>query len=144
VKMRWKAELPKMPRLPRVPPDAIQDIAPTQAARAEGSGEPAALGPLPAPSAYREKNPAEPPPADYKAPSIVAEHGGLALLFLGAAIAFALYCWKAPRWAAPHRSVALDTPAEAGASARGETARTRGPETSQSPIYIETLPDKER
>ena len=87
MKMRWKAELPKMPRLPRVPPDAIQDIAPTQAARAEGSGEPAALGPLPAPSAYREKNPAEPPPADYKAPSIVAEHGGLALLFLGAAIA---------------------------------------------------------
>jgi hypothetical protein len=124
--MRWKAELPKMPRLPRVPLEA---------------GESAAFSPPPAPSAYREKNPSEPPPADFKAPSMLTEHKGLALLFLAAAIAFALYCWKAP-----HRSVALDSPAPAV----GETARTRGaetarsPEASQSPIYVEPLPDKER
>jgi hypothetical protein len=130
VKMRWKAELPKMPRLPRVPAD-------TESAPAEGSS--AALGPPPSPSAYREKNPSEPPPGDYKAPSMLAEHRGLALLFLAAVIAFALYCWKAP-----HRSVALDAPAQASGAARGEAARMRSPETSQSPIYVESLPDKER
>jgi hypothetical protein len=132
LKMRWKAELPKMPRLPRVPIDA-------QSARAEGSGAPATLGPPPSPSAYREKNPSEPPPGDYKAPSMLAEHRGLALLFLAAIIAFALYCWKAP-----HRAVALDAPAQTAGAAGGEAARTRSPETSQSPIYVEPLPDKER
>ena len=126
--MRWKAELPKMPRLPRVPLEA---------------GESAEFSAPPAPRAYREKNPSEPPPADFKAPSMLTEHKGLALLFLGAAIAFALYCWKAP-----HRSIALDTPARTAGA--GETARTRGaettrrPQTSQSPIYVESLPDKER
>lgn len=123
MKMRWKAELPKMPRLPTVPLDA----------------GPAPLGPPPSPSAYREKNPLELPPADYKPPSMLAEHRGLALLFLAAIIAFALYCWKAP-----HRTAALDAPAQAAGAARGETARTRGPESAESPIYVEPLPDKER
>jgi len=131
--MRWKAELPKMPRLPRVPPDA-------------GS---AALGPPPSPSAYRERNPSEAPPAEYRPPSMLAEHKGIALLFLAAAIAFGLYCLKAPGlkapdWAAPRRSVAGDPPPQAGAAARGETAGAHGPATSQSPIYVEMLPDKER
>jgi len=121
-----------MPRLPRVPID-------TQSARAEDPGAPAALGPPPSPSAYREKNPSELPPVDYKAPSMLAEHRGLALLFLAAIIAFALYCWKAP-----HRSVALDAPTQAAGAAGGEAARTRSPETSQSPVYVESLPDKER
>jgi hypothetical protein len=120
--MRWKPELPKMPRLPRVPLEA---------------GESAAFSPPPAPSAYREKNPSEPPPADFKAPSMLAEHRGLALVFLAAAIAFALYCWKAPR-----QSAALDTPAQAAGAARGASTQTRAPETSQAPIYVETLPDK--
>lgn len=115
-----------MPRLPRVPLDA---------------GESAAFSPPPAPSAYREKNPPEPPPPDFKAPSMLAEHKGLALLFLAAVIVFAWYCWKAPQ----HRSAALAQPAQA--TAAGETARTRGPdaahgaEPAQSPIYVETLPD---
>jgi hypothetical protein len=135
--MRWKADLPKMPRLPRVP--LVR-------------GESAAFAPPPAPSAYREENPPEPPPADFKAPSILAEHRGLALWFLAAVIAFAWYCWKAPL----HRSVALATPAQAPGAAQAagtaqvpgsahvETAPVHAPETSQSPIYVETLPDKER
>jgi hypothetical protein len=137
--MRWKAELPKMPRLPRVPLEA---------------GKSAAFSPPPAPSVYREKNPPEPPPADFKARSMLAEHRGLALLFLAAVIAFAWYCWEAPSGKAPHRSIALDAPAQAAqaaqASGAGENARTHGPEAtgspeaSQSPIYVETLPDKER
>jgi hypothetical protein len=110
--MRWKPELPKMPRLPMVSPSA----------HAEGPAAP--LGPPPAPSAYRQRNPYERPPADYRAPSLLAEHKGLALAFLAVAIAFALYCWKAP-----HRSVALD-------------AATRGSAAEQSPIYVEPLPDK--
>jgi hypothetical protein len=130
--MRWKADLPKMPRLPRVPLEA---------------GESAAFSPPPAPSAYREKNPPEPPPADFKARSMLAEHKGLAFLFLAAVIAFAWYCWKAPQ----HRSVALAQPAQT--TGAGETARTRSPgaahapdaargaETAPSPIYVETLPD---
>jgi hypothetical protein len=132
--MRWKADLPKMPRLPRVP--LVR-------------GESAAFAPPPAPSAYREENPPEPPPAEFKAPSMLAEHRGLALLFLAAVIAFAWYCWKAP----PHGSLALATPAQASRKAKvgaGESARTDGPEAthaaeaSEAPIYVETLPDKER
>jgi hypothetical protein len=101
--MRWKADLPKMPRLPKVPLEA-------------GDPAPDALGPPPAPSAYREKNPASSKPAEYKAPAMLIEHRGLALLFLAAALAFALYAWHAPR-----RAVA----------------------PAQSPIYIETVPDKD-
>jgi hypothetical protein len=124
--MRWKPELPKMPRLPRVP--LVR-------------GESAAFAPPPAPSAYREKNPPEPPPADFKAPSMVAEHKGLAFLFLAAVVVFAWYCWKPPQ----HRSDALAPPAQSAGA--GETARTRNPDaahgadSAQSPIYVETLPD---
>jgi hypothetical protein len=128
--MRWKADLPKMPRLPTVPLDA--------------AGGPAMLGPPPSPSAYRERNPVEAAPAEYQAPSVLVEHKGIALLFLGAAIAFALYCWKAPRSPAPQRSVALDGSPQTAVAAGGETARTRTSEVPQSPIYVETLPDKER
>jgi hypothetical protein len=130
VKMRWKAELPKMPRLPRVP-DASGGPG--------GPAEPAVLGPPPSPSAFRRKNPSAPPPGDYKAPSMLAEHKALALVFLAAMIAFALYCWKAP-----HRAAALDTPAPTEGAARGEPAPASGTETSHSPIYVESVPDKER
>jgi hypothetical protein len=140
--MRWKADLPKMPRLPRVP--LVR-------------GESAAFAPPPAPSAYREENPPEPPPAEFKARSMLAEHKGLALLFLAAVIAFAWYCWKTPQ----PRSVALATPAQAAGTAQAagaaqaaatkapgsahvETGPMHAPEASDSPIYVETLPDKER
>jgi hypothetical protein len=126
--MRWKADLPKMPRLPKVPLEA---------------GYPAAgeLGPPPAPSAYRAQNPSESQPADYQAPSMLVEHRGLALLFLAAALGFLLYCLKGP-----HRSVAPDAPQPAApeAAASAPPAATPGAQAAQAPIYVETLPDKDR
>jgi hypothetical protein len=117
--MRWKADLPKMPRLPKVP--------------RESADLPAdALGPPPAPSAYREKNPANSQPAEYRAPPLLVEHRGLALLFLAAALGFALYCWRAPR-----RAVAREAPAAHAA------AQTPGPAPAQTPIYVEAIPDKD-
>ena len=61
--MRWKADLPKMPRLPKVPLES-------------GDPAPGELGPPPAPSAYREKNPYESQPAEYQAPTMLVEHRG--------------------------------------------------------------------
>ena len=120
MKMRWKADLPKMPRLPKIAPES-------------GDPAPDALGPPPPPSAYREKNPAESQPVEYTAPSLLGEHRGLAVLFLAAAIGFALYCWRAPR-----RTVALDAPAAHSA------AQTPGAAPAQAPIYVEAVPDKDR
>jgi hypothetical protein len=126
VKMRWKADLPKMPRLPKVPLES-------------GDPAPGALGPPPAPRAYREKNPSESKPAEYSAPSILVEHRGLALLFLAAAIAFALYCWRAPQ-----RTVAREAPAAHGAAQTPVPTPTPAPASAQSPIYVEAVPDKDR
>jgi hypothetical protein len=124
VKMRWKADLPKMPRLPKVPL-AAGDLAPDE------------LGPPPAPSAYRAQNPYESQPAEYKAPSLLVEHRGLALLFLAAATVFAVYCWRAPR-----STAALDAPAAHGAAQTGAT-QPPAPATAQSPIYVEAVPDQD-
>ena len=128
MKMRWKADLPKMPRLPKVPLES-------------GDPAPGELGPPPAPSAYREKNPANSKPAEYQAPPMLVEHRGLALLFLAAAIAFALYCWKAPRG-----TVAVDAPVAHGTAqtAGGTQIPASAPAQAQSPIYVEAVPDKDR
>jgi hypothetical protein len=120
VKMRWKADLPKMPRLPKVPLES-------------GDPAPGELGPPPAPSAYREKNPYESQPVEYRAPTMLIEHRGLALLFVAAAIVFAVYCLRSPR-----RTAALDAPAAHG------VAQTPAPASAQSPIYVEAVPDKDR
>jgi hypothetical protein len=112
-----------MPRLPRIP--LADTAAPDPASRP--------VGPPPSPDAYRQSNPYEPPPADYKAPSLLAEHKGLAIAFIVALLGFALYCWKAP-----HRSVALEPPAAPGAAVKSAPNAT-----SQAPIYIETVPDKD-
>jgi hypothetical protein len=117
--MRWKADLPKMPRLPKVLSES-------------GDPAPDALGPPPAPSAYRQTNPYESRPAEYQPPSLLAEHRGLALLFLAAVIAFAAYCLRPP-----HRTVALVAP---GAKAPPSAA----PLPAESPIYVQALPDKDR
>ncbi len=126
MKMRWKADLPKMPRLPKIAPES-------------GDPAPDALGPPPAPRAYREKNPAESKPAEYRAPSMLVEHRGLALLFLAAAIVFALYCWKIPR-----RTGSLDAPAARGTAQTAGAAQSPSSASAQSPIYVEAVPDKER
>jgi hypothetical protein len=127
--MRWKADLPKMPRLPKVPVEA-------------GDAAPGALGPPPAPSAYRAKNPYESKPVEYQAPSMLVEHRGLALVFLAAAIAFAFYCWKKPQ-----RTAALAAPTAHANAPTGGAAETAGAAQSstsaaQAPIYVEAVPDK--
>jgi hypothetical protein len=126
--MRWKADLPKMPRLPKVP-------------LASGDPAPGELGPPPAPSAYREKNPYESQPVEYRAPTILIEHRGLALLFVAAAIVFAVYCLRSPR-----RTAALDAPAAHGVAQTPGAAQTPAPApaSAQSPIYVEAVPDKDR
>jgi hypothetical protein len=126
VKMRWKADLPKMPRLPKVPLES-------------GDPAPGELGPPPAPSAYREKNPSESQPVEYRAPSVLIEHRGLALLFVAAALVFAVYCLRSPR-----RTAALDAPAAHGAAQTAGAAQTPAPASAQSPIYVEAVPDKDR
>jgi hypothetical protein len=100
VKMRWKADLPKMPRL---------------------------------------KNPYESQPVEYRAPTMLIEHRGLALLFVAAAIIFAVYCLRSPR-----RTAALDAPAAHGVAAARGAAQTPAPASAQSPIYVEAVPDKDR
>jgi len=106
--MRWKADLPKMPRLPKVLSES-------------GDPAPDALGPPPAPSAYRQRNPYESRPAEYQAPPMLVEHRGLALLFLAAVVAFALFCFRTPL-----RTVALDAPAARGAAQAPSDAQVPG------------------
>ncbi len=102
-----------MPRLPRVPPES-------------GDPAPDALGPPPAPSAYRQRNPYESRPAEYQAPPMLVEHRGLALVFLAAVIAFALYClWP------PLRTVALGAPA--ARATKQAPGATQSPDATQSP-----------
>jgi hypothetical protein len=62
---------------------------------------------------YREQNPYKPPPPDYKPPSVLAEHKGLAILVAAILIGFLVYGWKA-----------LHAPAR----------------RSAQPIYIEAVP----
>lgn len=126
MKMRWKADLPKMPRLPKVTSDS-GDLTTDE------------LGPPPAPSAYREKNPYGSKPAEYQAPSMLAEHRGLALLFLAAAIVFALYCWKGPP-----RTAVLDAAAARAPAPPARAVKSPPAATQESPIYVEAVPDKDR
>jgi hypothetical protein len=124
--MKWKADLPKMPRLPQVPLEP-------------GDPAPGELGPPPAPSAYRAKNPSESQPVEYRAPSMLVEHRGLAFVFLAAAVVFAVYCWKAPR-----RTAALETPATHAPARSVGDAQTPAAASPDSPIYVEAVPDKSR
>ncbi len=81
------------------------------------------------PSAYRERNPYTPPPPEYKPPSLLAEHRGLAILFVAIAIGFAAYGWKT-----------VHAPARRAAPARLPPP-TAAPAATSRPIYIEALPD---
>jgi hypothetical protein len=83
------------------------------------------------PQAYREKNPYTPPPREYKPPSMLVEHRGLAILFVAIIVGFALYCWKAPH----RRQRTAEPPAPASAAA---------PEFNRAaPIYVEPVPEKD-
>ena len=126
MKMRWKADLPKMPRLPKIAPES-------------GDPAPDALGPPPAPRAYREKNPAESKPAEYQAPSMLVEHRGLALLFSCRrdCIRAVLLEDSAPNGRARCAGRSRD---RANCRRRAEPSSA----SAQSPIYVEAVPDKER
>jgi hypothetical protein len=98
----------------------------------------------PSPSAYREKNPYTPPPPDYKPPSVLAEHKGLAILFAAISIGFAAYCLSGRH--GTRERVAQRPPAAIPAAARASTPdapKTADPKGAVQPIYIETLPEKD-
>jgi hypothetical protein len=81
------------------------------------------------PSAYREQNPYKPPPPEYKPPSMLAEHWGVAILCVAIAMGCAVYGWRALH-APPRRAPLGRGPAPAAA-----------PAPANQPIYIEALPD---
>lgn len=100
------------------------------------------------PRAYREKNPYNPPPPDYKPPSMLVEHKGLAVLFAVISVGFALYCLKSPHPAPRARGISAAGAAAsvAPSAARGDgdgaastPARSANP---AAPIYIETIPEE--
>jgi hypothetical protein len=105
--------------------------------------------PSPSPSAYRQDNPDNPPPADYKPPSMLAEHKGLAILFVAVCIAFAFYCWRTPH--PPSALTAVPStpaaPAESSAAASPPARQTPAPNAAPAgvhpnqPIYVETVPE---
>lgn len=96
------------------------------------------------PRAFREKNPYTPPPPEYKPPSLLAEHWRLASLFALVCIAFAVYCFKAPR--APLAPPAAPAPsASAPPQPFGSSPQPRQAQRPESaePIYIEPIPQKD-
>jgi hypothetical protein len=138
-----KPKLAPMPRLPKEPsPHMVRSFGRPSLdtlAPPDPSAPPVAS---PSPSAYRREHPDDPPPAEYKPPSMLAEHKGLAILFALLCIAFALYCWKAPR--APSILTAVpDHPAAAPAppaAARPQQADQHASADEAQPVYIETVP----
>jgi hypothetical protein len=70
----------------------------------------------PSPRAFREDPSYTPPPPDYKAPSLLAEHKGLAILFATLGLAFALYCLR------PHAGHARAARSPAAGSATADSA----------------------
>jgi hypothetical protein len=126
-----KPTLQPMPRLPKEPsPDMMRTFGPRPSPEELRSGaDPIAS---PSPSDYRQTNPHQAPPAEYKAPSLLREHRRLAILFAGVAAAFAVYCLRLPHRA---RSAAAPTTASGPST-------TVAPSAAQ-PIYIESVPDKD-
>jgi len=81
------------------------------------------------PSAYREQNPYKPPPPEYKPPSMLAEHWGVAILCVAVAIGFGVYGWRT-----------LHAPARRAPPSQRATPAA-SPAAAAQPIYIEALPD---
>jgi hypothetical protein len=149
------ANLPPKPRLPKEPdPKMLRTFGPrptfADLTPPDPSGPPI---PSPSPSAYRRDNPDNPPPAEYKPRSMLAEHKRLAILFAAVCLAFVWYCWKTPHapsalntTAPSPRAVAAPASSDGAASGTAPKPSTRSaaPRTTQSqqPIYVETVPDK--
>jgi hypothetical protein len=161
---------PPMARLPKEPsPDMVRSFGPRptlENVSAVTDGAPIAS---PSPSAYREKNPYQAPPTEYKAPSLLREHRRLAILFAGVAAAFAVYCLKLPHGlrstagaATTVTSPGLAVSAVAAASSPTSAASSpvtapaqppaapqfstvskpsRQPSAATQPIYVESVPE---
>ena len=96
------------------------------------------------------QNPDNPPPPEYKLPSMLAEHKGLAVLFAAVCVAFAWYGWRALRDPPCRRrrarraasALPLATPGRQ-LPARRRMRRTPPADAAsrRSLIYIEAVPE---
>jgi len=139
-----KLKLAPMPRLPKEPsPHMIRSFGRPSLERLPAPDPSAAPIASPSPCAYRDANPDNPPPSDYKPPSMLAEHKRLAIVLALLCTAFGVYCWKVPH-APSASSTRPATPAPAASRAEAPTpAPTQAPAQvpAKQPIYVETIPD---
>ena len=83
------ANLPPKPRLPKEPdPKMLRTFGPKPSFENLTPPDPSAPIASPSPSAFRRDNPDNPPPAEYKPPSMLAEHRRLAVLLAAVSVAF--------------------------------------------------------
>jgi hypothetical protein len=134
---------PPMARLPKEPsPDMVRSFGPRPTLEnvpALTDGAPIAS---PSPSAYREKNPYQAPPTEYKAPSLLREHRRLAILFAGVAAAFAVYCLKLPHGArsAGPAAAAITSSAAVSAGAAAANLTSAAPSGASVPLAAAVSP----
>jgi|HubBroStandDraft_5_1064220.scaffolds.fasta_scaffold133512_2 hypothetical protein len=93
----------------------------------------------PSPSEYRAENPYKPPPPEYKPPSMLAEHRGLAILFLAVLLGCVAFGWHALRHGPARRASA----AAAQPANRPQPASAQEPAGAEQPIYIQAIPGKD-
>jgi hypothetical protein len=138
------ANLPPKPRLPKEPdPKMLRTFGARPSLEDLTPPDPSAP-PIPpvSPSAFRRDNPDDPPPAEYKPPSMLAEHRRLAILLAAVCVAFVWYCWKTPHsGSSPSAALSSPAPAASQTEASGRGAGTRAAKSDQ-PIYIDTVPEK--
>jgi hypothetical protein len=141
-----KPKLAPMPRLPKEPsPHMVRSFGRPSLDSLPPLDPAAAPVASPSPSAYRRDNPDNPAPAEYKPPSMLWEHKGLATLLALVCLGFAVYCWKAPR--APS---ALNTAPSATTVAPSTTTAAPSPTAAApapadtQPVYIESVPASKR
>lgn len=92
----------------------------------------------PSPSDYRAKNPFNPPPREYKPPSLLADYKWLALLFAAVLVGFGVFGWYVVR----HAPVRRAAPGAASATSAAQPASQAEPDGAAQPVYIQSIPDK--
>jgi hypothetical protein len=146
------ANLPPKPRLPKEPdPKMLRTFGPRPSLD-DLTPPDLSAPPIPSvsPSAFRRDNPDNPPPAEYKPPSMLAEHRRLAVLLAAVCVAFVWYCLKTPH--APSALTAAPVPHAAAPAASSTAPTAPAPQTPaqssapraaqpKQPIYVETVPE---
>jgi hypothetical protein len=147
------ANLPPKPRLPKEPdPKMLRTFGPRPSFENLTPPDPSTPIASPSPSAFRRDNPDNPPPAEYKPPSLLVEHKRLAILCAAVCVAFVWYCLKTPHKpneldATAPNARAVDAPAASSGAATASAPKpsTQGSATRatqpQQPIYVETVPE---